>query len=121
MKSEYTVDSYGTKHWKLNGKLHRTDGPAVEWSNGDKHWCLNNKLHRTDGPAVEWSNGSKFWYINGKPHREDGPAIEHPDGTKYWYVNDKKLTFKQWLSAFWDTLSAEEQKKYAFKGFEYEE
>ena len=22
----------GTKMWRLNGKLHRTDGPAVEWA-----------------------------------------------------------------------------------------
>ena len=33
------------------------------------------KLHRTDGPAVEYDNGIKLLYINGKLHRLDGPAI----------------------------------------------
>ena len=35
------VNEYGTKFWYLNGKLHREDGPAVEYANGDKFWCLN--------------------------------------------------------------------------------
>lgn len=42
---EYTVKVYnsGDKYWYLNGKLHRLDGPAVEFANGDKHWYLNGK------------------------------------------------------------------------------
>jgi hypothetical protein len=35
--------SWGTKRWWLNGKLHRTDGPAVEWANGDVSWFLNSR------------------------------------------------------------------------------
>ena len=31
-----------------------------------KYWNQNGKLHREDGPAVEWVDGSKEWYINGK-------------------------------------------------------
>ncbi len=34
--------------------------------NGDKEWFLNGKRHRDDGPAVEYSNGDKEWWINGK-------------------------------------------------------
>lgn len=26
----------------------------------------NGKLHRLDGPAVEYDNGNVLWYINGK-------------------------------------------------------
>jgi hypothetical protein len=26
----------------------------------------NDKLHRDDGPAVEWANGDKEWWLNGK-------------------------------------------------------
>lgn len=65
---EYTVKVFenGNKEWHLNGKLHREDGPAVEYSNGDKYWYINGKLHREDGPAVEYSNGSKCWYLNGE-------------------------------------------------------
>ena len=70
---EYKVRVYnnGDKQWYLNGKLHREDGPAIEFANGDKSWYLNNKLHREDGPAVEYDNGSKHWYLNGKLHREE--------------------------------------------------
>jgi hypothetical protein len=54
----------GNKRWYLNSKLHREDGPAIEYAYGEKHWCLNGKLHREDGPAVEYANGNKSWYIN---------------------------------------------------------
>ncbi len=60
--------------------------------NGSKHWYLNGKFHREDGPAVEGTDGSKFWYLNGKFHREDGPAIEYSNGNKSWFLNDKELT-----------------------------
>ena len=83
------VSPDGTKLWYLNGKLHRPDGPAVEYVTGDKYWYLNGKQHRVDGPAIENSNGNKLWYLNGKQHRVDGPAIEHVTGDKYWYLNDK--------------------------------
>lgn len=32
----------GTIKYFLNGKLHREDGPAIEWSSGKKSWFLNN-------------------------------------------------------------------------------
>ena len=56
--------------YTLNGKLHRVDGPAVEWANGDKLWYLNDKLHREDGPAIERADGYKAWYLNGKYYTE---------------------------------------------------
>ena len=42
---EYTVKVYesGSKFWFLNGKLHREDGPAVEYADGGKSWYLNDK------------------------------------------------------------------------------
>ena len=91
---EYTVvvQDNGAKHWTLNGKLHREDGPAYEGYDGDKAWYLNGKRHREGGPAVEGANGNKFWWLNGKIHREDGPALEFADGTKYWYLNGEKVT-----------------------------
>ena len=39
--------SDGTKEWRLNGTLHRTDGPAIEDSDGTKEWWLN-------GNEVTW-------------------------------------------------------------------
>jgi len=62
---------------------------------GDKSWCLNGKLHREDGPAMEYSNGDKSWYTNGKLHRLDGPAVEWDGGINFWYLNDKRITEEQ--------------------------
>jgi hypothetical protein len=62
------IDANGNKHWFLNGKRHRVDGPACEWADGDKHWYLNGKCHRVDGPAYERANGDKAWYLNGKQY-----------------------------------------------------
>ena len=78
-------------------------------SYGDKLWYVNGKLHREDGPAIEYASGSKQWYINGKLHREDGPAVEVIDGDKFWYLNGKRIDcstqeqFKRLLKlkAFW--------------------
>ena len=58
---EYTVKVYGdgSKSWYLNNKIHREDGPAIEWPDGTKFWCLNGKLltqeeHRSaTNPAKE--------------------------------------------------------------------
>ena len=79
-------DHNGTKIWRLNGKLHREDGAAVERADGGKAWYLNGKLHRTGAPAVEHADGSKEWCLNGKSHREDGAAIEWADGSKSWWL-----------------------------------
>jgi len=50
-----------------------------------------NRLHRLDGPAIEYSNGTKEWFQCGKCHRTDGPAVIWSDGDEEWWVNDKEL------------------------------
>jgi hypothetical protein len=67
--------------------------------NGTKEWWLNGKLHRVDGPAVEFISSGEQWWLNGKVHRVDGPAVERPDGCKYWYLNDRRYKFDDWLEA----------------------
>ena len=69
--TEYKVKVYGTR---------------TEWYN------LEGKLHRENGPAIEWADGSKSWWINGQRHRENGPAVEYTNGDKYWWINDKNYT-----------------------------
>ena len=87
-----TTDSNGDTYWRLpNGKIHREDGPAIEYANGSKFWYQNGKRHRLDGPAEEYADGTKFWYQNGKLHRLDGPAREYSDGTKSWWINGRCL------------------------------
>ena len=88
---ECKVGANGVKQWRLNGKRHREDGPAVEWANGSKQWYLHGKAHREDGPAYESIDGYKEWSLNGKAHREDGPAYEYIDGTKEWWLNSEEV------------------------------
>ena len=59
---------------------------------GTIEWYQNDKLHRLDGPAVEYANGYKVWYQNDKRHREDGPACEYADGDRYWFIEGKELS-----------------------------
>ena len=86
----YIINSYGDKEWRLNGKLHREDGPAVIWSTGTQEWWVNGQRHRIDGPAVIWSTGTQEWLVNGQRHRIDGPAlIWTEDDREEWYINGK--------------------------------
>ena len=62
---------------------------------GVKVWYLNGKLHREDGPAIEYWDGSKYWFLNGERHREDGPAIESSDGSNRWHLNGTEYTEEQ--------------------------
>ncbi len=77
------------KIWYISDTKHRTDGPAAEWTDGTQEWYMHGKRHRLDGPAVISSNGNVEWWLRGKLHREDGPAVEFANGTKCWYINDK--------------------------------
>ena len=114
----YEVSVYpdGDKYWSLKGKLHREDGPAIEYGDGTKKWYLNDTLHREDGPAIEFNDGTKKWFLNGELHRENGPAIEwgdgfwaaafrvlkgnrHCDGSKHWYLNGNPLTKQEFNTA----------------------
>ena len=97
--STVKIDNDGNKSWYSNGKLHRKDGPAIEFANGDKRWYSKGKLHREDGPAIEDANGDKEWYINGQRHREDGPAIEGVNGHKEWWINGKRVSEKDVLNS----------------------
>jgi len=72
------TNDFGTKIWKLNGRYHRSDGPAIEYEDGAREWRLK-------------------WWLNGKLHRTDGPAIEHADGHREWWLNDKRYSFDNWL------------------------
>ena len=49
---------YIQKHPKFTGIL-------IDCS-GNELWLLNGKYHRTDGPAVQYINRSKSWYLNGE-------------------------------------------------------
>ena len=35
----------------------------IEYEGGEKYWYKNGKLHREDGHAVEYSNGVSYFYF----------------------------------------------------------
>jgi hypothetical protein len=41
------------------------------FKNGDKYWYQNDRLHRLDGPAIEYANGAKIWMIKGIQYTEE--------------------------------------------------
>ena len=89
------VKDDGTQVWYADGKLEDPCYDKIIHGNTKQEWRLNTKLHRTDGPAVTYKDGSQGWYVNGKRHREDGPAIIRADGTtKQWFLNDKPVNPK---------------------------
>jgi hypothetical protein len=80
------IDTDGTKRWYKNGKLHRDDGPAVEFANGDKGWYRNGQFHRDDGPALEYADGTKRWYKDG--------VLYEPSSLKQMIKTNKKKLFR---------------------------
>ena len=90
-KPELTALPDGTEEWRLNGRLHREDGPAVVYPNGSESWWQHGRLHREDGPAVVWSDSYQAWWKNGRLHREDGPAVVWPDGRQEWWQHGRRV------------------------------
>jgi|TARA_Y100000296_G_C4945792_1_gene143745 hypothetical protein len=41
------------------------------WTTGAILWRLDDKLHREDGPAVEYAHGEKEWWLHGKKLTEE--------------------------------------------------
>ena len=65
------VNEHGTRQWFVNGKLHREDGPAVEYASGTRQWYVNGLelteqefLARTKQPCVD-----KIIEIDGVKYR----------------------------------------------------
>jgi hypothetical protein len=92
--------------WIRDGKLHRDDGPAVEYADGSGEWWRDGVLERArrvvgrdrtttwfrEGRPrlIAYRGGTREWYgPEGKLHRDDGPAIERANGTKEWYCGGK--------------------------------
>ena len=48
MKAQYIkIDDKGNKYYysdKKMSKLHRVDGPAIEYANGVKFWCIDGNI-----------------------------------------------------------------------------
>jgi hypothetical protein len=65
----FSIDKLGPRPiirgTKNNGDKKMIEYKVKVFNEGTKEWYLNNKLHREDGPAMEYADGSKSWYLNG--------------------------------------------------------
>jgi len=104
MLKNYTkieVDEYGNKRY-LNdeGKLHRLDGPAVEYYNsGSKEWYINGNRHQNIDPVAEYSIGTKYWLFKGRLHRVGGSYSSRIK--EYWYINNKEYAKQDYFNIVW--------------------
>lgn len=58
------TDENGNKVWiNEKNKIHREDGPALEFASGSWEWLLNGKRHRVCGPSINW-RGRYQWYVD---------------------------------------------------------
>jgi hypothetical protein len=59
------------------------------YEHDSKWWYQQGKLHRIDGPAIEYTNGNVLFYYQGKLHRIGGPVngIQGKD----WAINDQVI------------------------------
>jgi hypothetical protein len=96
---KHTIRADGTQEWRVDGLLHRLDGPARIWPDGHQEWWANGLLHRIAGPARIWPDGLQEWWVNGQLHRLTGPARIYADGRREWWVNGERITeqVEKWM------------------------
>ena len=58
------VDKNGTKIWRLNGRYHREDGPAVETKDGYRAWYIHGKIRRPEQIVDYHLMRGTFCYYN---------------------------------------------------------
>jgi hypothetical protein len=64
-ESKFRINRYGTKRWyNEEGKYHRIDGPAIEWSDGYKEWWVNGVRYTEEefNELVKMSNSNYAVY-----------------------------------------------------------
>jgi len=66
--------------WVKSEKIHREDGPAIEFVDGGEIYMQKGKLHRTDGPAfihiTESGEIIHRYYLDGKEYSKGEWALE---------------------------------------------
>jgi len=102
LKNYSKIKAYknGDKHYVNDkGQPHRLDGPAIENSYGPKHWYINGNNHRNIDPSSEYSDGLKVWHFKGERHRVGGSfALDK----KWWYIHGKEYIKQQYFNKVWD-------------------
>lgn len=85
------INEDGSIFYYVNDKLHREDGPAIEWWTGSIEWYKDGILHREGGPAEDHVIWDK-WFYNGELHRIDGSALNlHYANEYHWFYHGKSI------------------------------
>lgn len=103
MKPARTVDADGVIMYRIDGVLHRDDGPAKAWPDfNEEEWWVNGELHRIDGPAVVSDDPGVKWSVQGLRPPVDGRESEdYVDGRRLWWVRGRCIPP-------WETAALEE-------------
>ena len=115
------------KQWYLNGKRHRKNGPAIEFSTKEKNWCIDGMLHRDhDLPAVIGKK-SLMWFNRGMLCRihSDKPSMISKTYQAWYYMdflhrdkNKPAVVYKNKnKNEFWELGSRIVYRKIRFKDF----
>lgn len=90
---------YKAKHPGPNYRIfHNPNGPALIFPDGSYEWRIDGELHRLDGPAVHRIDQDQWW-VNGSRHRLDGPAIEDrikPQHSTWWICGNNIKTYQHY-------------------------
>lgn len=85
-------------NWSQDLKLLKTKICSI-FNNTSKLYFLDNipngKFHREDGPALEWTNGEKEWYYKGKCYGYDNDF-----NIESWKEKVEKLNREEELKIF---------------------
>lgn len=90
---EYQVIDCQTEGSELPG----SGAYLMIWVAGGRSWFLDGKLHRTDGPAEEYGDGVKLWLQHGRCRNIHGPAMLYSDGKVRYYINGQFMSYDTWL------------------------
>lgn len=89
-REEYEDGGVAVVKYYEEGKLHRVDGPALEFADGRKEYYKHGALHCETGPAVITATGVQQYFKQGVLHRLNGPAVIYPTHEEWW-VEGKKI------------------------------
>ena len=79
MSDQPTVTTYsnGRVEYRLDGLLHRLDGPAVkDGFGGEEYWHHGLRHRANDLPAIVYANGDRSFWRFGKRYR----FVDHSSG-----------------------------------------
>lgn len=74
MTKYYVKVGLSLESWHKNPTrplLHRIAGPAESNSAGGECWMRSGRFHRSDGPAVTYTDGYESYWLDGVQYTKD--------------------------------------------------